>query len=76
MSRTLLFVSAVVSSMLLGGCVREGNGAVAMRGPVDAASVHHSDALPASNPGSFETRHSSFSPPAGDHAPRRTNVRP
>jgi hypothetical protein len=46
MSRTL-FVSVAAVSILLGACVREGNGVVPMSGGVDAASVHHSDAVPA-----------------------------
>ena len=76
MSKTQLFVSAVASLMLLGGCVREGSGAVPMRGPIDAASVHHSDALPTANQPSFETRQAAYSAPVGDHSPRRGTIRP
>lgn len=71
-----LFVSAVASLLLLGGCVREGTAQVPMRGPVDAASVHHSDAVPEATHATFETRQSASSSPPGDHVQRRTNVRP
>ena len=70
-----LFVSALASLMLLGGCVREGSGSVPMRGGIDAASAHHSDAVPQANVSTFEARQGVSSAPAGEHAPRRSNIR-